>query len=66
MPQRFRERNTYVSGNTPKENHGYHDAEEHNDDQRIDETEPMNAGVENMQIVIPTSSLEQSSASCIK
>lgn len=48
MPQRFRERNTYISGNTSEENHGYHDAEEHNDDQRIDETEPMNAGVENV------------------
>jgi hypothetical protein len=49
--------NNYVSGDRAPQNHSYHDAKEDNNDDRIDEAEPMNPGVKNMEIVVPSSGL---------
>jgi hypothetical protein len=49
--------NNYVSGDSTPQNHGYHDAKENNDDNRIDEAEPMYPGIKNMEIVVPSSGL---------
>jgi hypothetical protein len=49
--------NNYVSGDSTPQNHGYHDAKEDNDNNRIDEAEPMYPGIKNMEIVVPSSGL---------
>ena len=48
---------TYISRYASVDNHGDHHAEENNDHKRVDQAEPMDAWVEDMEIVIPSSSL---------
>ena len=48
---------TYISGYATVENHRDHHAEENNDHKRVDQAEPMDAWVEDMEIIIPSSSL---------
>ena len=48
---------TYISGYAAVDNHRDHHAEENNDHKRVDQAEPMDAWVEDMEIVIPSSSL---------
>jgi hypothetical protein len=50
-------RGTYVSRYTAQQDHGDHDAEENDDDQRIHETEPMYPWVKYMKIIVPASGL---------
>src|SRR5258708_28107825 len=47
----------YISGYATVDNHRDHHAEENNDHKRVDQAEPMDAWVEYMEIVIPSSGL---------
>ena len=49
----------YVSRYATVDNHGDHRTEENNDHKRVDQAEPVNARVEDMEIVIPSSSLSR-------
>lgn len=57
---------TYVSRHIPVENHCNHDAQENDNCQRVDQTQPVNTRIKDMQIVIPSSSLKsvKTSLSC--
>lgn len=50
--------NTYISRNISPKNHADHDTQEGRDHERIDQTKPMDAWIENVQIVVPSRSLK--------
>lgn len=55
----FQFRNAYVSRDRAQENDGYHNTEENDDHNRVDNTEPVYSWVENVQVIVPTCSLEE-------
>ena len=61
MSQKFCQmccKQAYITSNTTDQNHRYHHAEKHNDDKGVNETEPVNPGIKNVKIIIPSSCLK--------
>ena len=54
----FRQKSAYISWDRSHENNGDHNAEENNDHDRVNNTEPVYSWVENVQVIVPTGSLE--------
>jgi len=46
---------TYISGDVPDNDHRNHNAEEDDDNGRVDETEPMDSRVEDVEVIVPAS-----------
>lgn len=53
----------YIPRDTSQENHGYHDTEEHHNDQRVDQTEPVYTWVKDVKVVVPACGLQFNSIS---
>jgi len=49
----------YISRHAAVDNHGDHRTEENHDHKRIDQAEPMDTRVKDMEIVVPSSSLSR-------
>ncbi len=52
-----RSERAYISRYATVDDHRNHSAEEHNDHKRVDQAEPMNTGVKDMKVVVPSSCL---------
>jgi hypothetical protein len=49
----------YITRHTSQEDHGHHDAKEYDNDERVDQTEPMYTRVEDMEIIVPARCLKE-------
>ena len=50
---------TDITRDGPEENHRDHDAQEDDDDDRVDEAEPVDARVEDVEVVVPSGGLNR-------
>jgi len=48
-----------MTRHTSQEDHGHHDAKEYNNDEGIDQTEPMYTWIENMEVIVPARCLKK-------
>ena len=55
--QLMKEDSNHISGDSAPQNHGYHNAKEDNNNNRVDETKPMYPWIKNMEIIVPSSCL---------
>ena len=53
----FRQIRAYISRDRTQENNGYHDTEEKNNHDRVNNAEPVYSWVKNVQVVVPTGGL---------
>ena len=56
----------YIARDTSQEDHGHHDTEEYNNDERVDQTEPMYTWVEDMEVIVPARCLKKTSTKWYK